>query len=340
MPKNKNAQLRYQIIDRCLKNHSIKWTWQNLLDKINEELLEKHSDADGISKSMFFKDIENMQEVYEEIEIEKIKDGKTKYYRYSETSKSINEQPLNETEVMQLKSATMVLSRFKGMPQFEWVNEIIPLLESKMGLVKTDKEVITFESNPDYIGLPHIPILFNAIANKRVLEITYRNFKSSVAYDVELHPYHLRQYNSRWFVFGYSSSWPDKIQNLALDRIKKIEELPIKYRKDDTNWDDYFADMIGVTKFNLSPVEIKLHITDAEQAAYIQTKPIHQTQKQLRQVENGYETSIKIIPNYELESLLLSFGERIKIISPKSVQEKIKKRVNQMVLNYSEKSQK
>lgn len=327
MPKNKNATLRYQIIDRCLKNRSRKWTWQNLLEKINEELLDKHSDDKGISKAQFFQDVNDMQEVYKGVEIIKKKEGKTSFYQYSDTSKSINEQPLSETEVKQLKSAMLVLSRFTGLPQFEWVNEIIPMLESKMGLVNADNEVITFESNTYYVGKPHIPVLFNAITNKRVLKITYRDFKSSVAYDVELHPYHLRQYNSRWFVFGYNPSWPDKIQNLALDRIKKIEELTIKYKSSDIDWDDYFDDMIGVTKFNLTSIEIKLLITDAEQAAYIQTKPLHPSQTPIRQVENGFETKIKVIPNYELESLILSFGDRLKVEAPESVRNSISKRV-------------
>ena len=127
---------------------------------------------------------------------------------------------------------------------------------------------------------------------------------------------------------------PDKIQNLALDRIKKIEELTVKYKSSDIDWDDYFDDLIGVTKFNLTAVEIKLLITDAEQAAYIQTKPIHHSQKQIKQVEGGFETSIKVIPNYELESLILSFGERIKILSPKSFQERISNRSTKLYSLY------
>ncbi len=334
MPVNRNALLRHQVIDKCLRNRLRRWTWKNILEKVNEALLEDNPKSKGVKKTTFFKDLRDIEYIIYKADIKRTVEGKTTYYSYADEKYSISNQPLNETEVRQLKSAIMVLSRFKGMPQFEWINEIIPLLESKMGLVKTEKEVITFESNPDYVGLHHIPVLFNAIVNKRVLKITYRDFKSSVAYDVELHPYHLRQYNSRWFVFGYNPSWPDKIQNLALDRIKKIEEMADKCKSDETNWDDYFSDMIGVTKFNLTPIEIKIFVVDAEQAAYIQTKPIHQTQKQIKQVEGGYETSIKVIPNYELEKLILSFGERIKVISPASLVEKIAQRVKEIYSLY------
>jgi predicted DNA-binding transcriptional regulator YafY len=335
MPVNRNALLRHQVIDKCLRNRLRRWTWQAILEKVNGALMEDNPKSKGVGKTTFFKDLKDIEYDIYKADIKRTVEGKITYYSYADEKYSISNQPLSETEARQLKSAIMVLSRFRGMPQFEWTNEIIPLLESKMGLVKTDKEVISFENNPDYVGLSKIPTLFNAVVNKRVLKITYRDFKNSVAYDVELHPYHLRQHNSRWFVLGYSALWPDKIQTLALDRIKKIEEIAEKYKSDDTNWDDYFADMIGVTKFNLTPIEIKIHIADAEQAAYIQTKPIHQTQKQIKQVDGGFETSINVIPNYELEKLILSFGERIKIISPISLVNNIKARVEKMLRNYN-----
>ena len=73
------------------------------------------------------------------------------------------------------------------------------------------------------------------------------------------------------------------------------------------DWDDYFSDFIGVTKLESKSVQIKILIMDIVQAAYIRTKPIHQTQKQIKQVTGGFETSIDVIPNYELEKLILSF---------------------------------
>jgi predicted DNA-binding transcriptional regulator YafY len=334
MPINRNALLRHQVIDRCLRNRQRRWTWKTILDKVNEALRENNPGSKGVGKTTFFKDLKDFEYNIYKADIKRIAEGKTIYYTYADEKYSISNQPLSEAEAQQLKSAIMVLSRFRGMPQFEWTNEIIPLLESKMGLDTTVKEIISFESNPDYVGLSNIPVLFNAVVNKRVLKITYQDFKSPVAYDVELHPYHLRQYNSRWFLFGHNPQWPDRIQNLALDRIQQIEETEENYRPDTTNWDDYFADMIGVTKFNNPPIEIKLHIADAEQAAYIQTKPIHQTQKQIRQVEGGFETKINVIPNYELEKLILSFGERIKVVAPSDFRERIYNRAKKLYERY------
>lgn len=334
MPLNRNAQLRYQVIDDCLRNRGRKWTWKDILKRVNTALCEDNPDSQGIGKTAFFKDLHDIEFGVYKADIERIKEGRTTHYRYRNPAYSIRNHPLSETEIAKLKEAIAVLSRFKGLPQFEWIHEIIPLLEAKVGLVKTEQDILSFESNEDYTGTIHLTALFNAIINKRVLKINYQDFKSPIAYDVELHPYYLKQYNSRWFILGYRPHRPNQIQILALDRIKNIEECSIKYTPSDIEWDDYFSDIIGVTKFDIPPIEIKLLILDAEQAAYIQTKPLHQSQKQIRKVENGFETSIKVIPNYELEKLILSFGERIKVLTPKSFRDKMLKRIHKLYAHY------
>ena len=38
MPTNKNAQLRYKILDRCFSNFKHKYTIDELVDEVNESL--------------------------------------------------------------------------------------------------------------------------------------------------------------------------------------------------------------------------------------------------------------------------------------------------------------
>lgn len=332
MSINKKALTRYLAYDKCLRNIG-KHSWQDLVSKANDALAEEG--LDGIGKTQFYADINFMQSSEWKAPIERYKEGRTVYFKYSDKNYSINNQPLNETEVKQLNSAIHVLSRFKGMPQFEWINEIIPILETKLGLVSVQNEILSFDSNIDYEGLINITPLFNAIVNKKVLEISYQDFRNPDSYKIIFHPYYLKQYNNRWFAFGYNPDRNTEYWNIALDRIKEINEVKQKYVFKEVNWEDYFADFIGVTKFEGKPVEIKILIKDAEQAAYIKTKPLHQTQKPIKKVKDGFETSIEVIPNFELEKMILSFGERIKIISPKQFQKKIKERIKNSLAIYS-----
>lgn len=326
--------LRYQLLDRCLKNRGRKWTWVDLLNEVNKGLLEDNPRGKGIGKTTLFEDLKDLEYRVYKADIEKIPEGRTQYLRYKDPNFSINGQPLSITEVSQLKSAIQVLTRFKGNPQFDWLNEIIPTLESKLGLVPIDNSIMTFESNSDYVGLSFISSLFNAIINKRTLELSYQDFKSPLAYDIIIHPYHLKQFNSRWYVYGYNDSRL-RIENYALDRVKEIKESKVKYREDEIDWEDYFSDFIGVTRNEGDPEEIRLFIVDAKQAAYIRTNPLHQTQKSIKEVEGGFETSIKVIPNFELEKLILSFGGSVKVLSPEKLKDKIETHISEMLFIYS-----
>ena len=60
---------------------------------------------------------------------------------------------------------------------------------------------------------------------------------------------------------------------------------------------------------------------------YIHTKPIHASQKANFLDSGELLVSIKVIPNYELEMLLLAFGEKVQVIKPQSLREQIKNRL-------------
>lgn len=331
MSINKKALTRYLAYDRCLRNTGAKYTWEALLEEANKALNDEG--LEGIGKTQFYADMQYMELSEWKAPIEKYKNGRTVYFKYSDPSYSINNQPLNETEAKQLKSAIQVLSRFKGMPQFEFINEIIPAIESKLGLISLEKEVMSFENNLDYEGLKFITPLFNAIVNKRVLIIEYQDFKSLLPYSISFHPYYLKQYNNRWFVFGYNEFTKNENWNMALDRIKTIEEAKNKYIETEIAWEDYFYDLIGVTKkVNDQLQTVKLWFSPS-QAPYVITKPIHPTQK-CKNTEDGLEVTINVVPNYELEKLILSFGETVKVLCPESFQKAILGRIRKSASLY------
>lgn len=334
MSINKNALIRYKTLDRCFRNTGRMYFWEDLLNECNNALVEFDPNSDGIQRRQLFDDIKFMEsEQGWSIPLERYRHGKKVYYRYDDLKFSIDNQSLNETEAKQLKSAIQLLSRFKGVPQFEFINEIIPAIESKLGLISIEREVMSYENNLDYEGLKFITPLFNAIVNKRALTIEYQDFKSQTPYSINFHPYYLKQYNSRWFVFGYNEFTKNEYWNMALDRIKTIEEVKAKYIETEVDWEDYFYDLIGVTKKLDDKVQTVRLWFSPSLAPYIITKPIHPTQKGIN-TENGLEVTIKVIPNYELEKLILSFGSNVKVVSPESLKDSIFNQLKNTLRNY------
>lgn len=137
-----------------------------------------------------------------------------------------------------------------------------------------------------------------------------------------VHPHILKEYNSRWFLFGYvqqeDETW--EIVNFALDRIvyngssndiKVHTDIPLKSVPKNF-YSDYFRDIVGVTKYDGVGVEqITIRTTDFKVHHLLRTKPIHSSQIETMSFdeENGYgEFTISVIPNIELQARLLSYG--------------------------------
>jgi predicted DNA-binding transcriptional regulator YafY len=334
MAVNKNALIRYKILDRCFSNPGKRYFIEDLVSECNKQLMEIDPYSKGIQKRQLFEDIKFMESTEGwSAEIEKLPFGKRKYYRYADKNFSISNQPLNSSEIEQLHSAMEIISRFKGMPQFEWINEFTPKLEQAFTLDSKTKHIISFDSNEYLKGVGFISELFHAVLYKKVLQITYLSYKNDLPKVFIIHPYYLKQYNNRWFLFGHNEVL-NKLTNLALDRINLIEEHNLPYHDNHTyDFDEYFEDIIGVTKPDEGIAEKIVLKFNETSLPYVLSKPLHGSQKSIR-TENEHLISIEVMQNYELESLLLSFGERVNVISPQHLQEKIKSRLKTAFTQY------
>jgi len=309
---------------------------KSLVDACNEALYQEYGKIDGIKKRQVYDDIKFMESKHGyDIELEKNKIGKRVYYRYTDRKFSINQRPLNPLETSQIQEVLFILSRFRGMPQFEWMDDIFEKLKglSKGGISGEDK-IIDFEQNLFPNGLAHITALFNAIYNRRVLRIEYQPFSVNVPITHTFHPYFLKQYNLRWFAFGWSNE-ANQIANLALDRIVSVSETDKIFVVNNTiDFNEYFDDIVGVTFPKDGKVEkVKLFVTD-KRWPYIETKPLHGSQKKPQPALGGVTIEITVIINNELVQRILSFGQDIKILSPAHLQDKVKSIVTESLNNY------
>lgn len=328
MATNKNAILRYNTLDKCFKNTGRKYYFEDLLEKVNEALLDYDPKSSGIKTRQLRDDIKFMksEEGYF-APIIAVKDGDKYFYRYEDSKFSINNTPLNTTEAEQLKNAISVLQRFEGSPEFDWVRQLTPIINDKFGLKDESKKIIEFDSNIDYTGHQHITPIFNAIINQVILDIVYQPFGKDLNL-IKFHPSYLKQYNNRWFALGMNEEYPEQISNLALDRIVSIKESSGKYKETKIEWQEYFEDMIGVSKpYGEECQKIELQFV-SEQVPYIQTKPLHLTQKKVKELEDGsLIISLDLIINYELVMKILSFGEKVKVLAPKELVSKVSERL-------------
>lgn len=336
MATNKHAIIRYQTLDKCFRNPGRKYFIEELVEACNNALYEYNTDTKGVEKRTIFEDIKFMESTQGwSIDLVRHKEGRKVYYRYADTSFSINNNLLNETEESQLKEALLTLSRFKGMPQFEWIDEMVIRLESSFSLKKGSGKIIEFEQNQYLRGLEFFSDLFNAIFYCKMLTIQYKGFKQNKASLLNFYPYYLKQFNNRWFVFGRTDSRAN-ITIMAIDRIQKIDITKAVFIENNlVNFDEYFEDMIGVSESpDKVPEKIVLQINN-ELWPYIETKPFHGSQRIIKTAKEFTIISLLVHINYELKSLLFSMGENLKIIEPITLANEIKLKAKKLIKNYS-----
>lgn len=330
MAITKNPLIRYKILDSCFRNPYKKFSKEILLETLNEKLMEIFDDESHCIKLRQMQDDIAFMKSAEgwSIELAEEFEGKKRIFRYEDLNFSINNAPLNEIELSEFQSAVQVLSQFEGMPQFEGIQEIIAKLKFDLKADDNKLPFIGFETNQDLKGMEYFSELYNATQKQLPLQITYQDFKAIKPYTFTFHPYYLKQYNNRWFLFGLNEEAMKSDWNVAIDRIKAIEASNIKFIPNSTiDWQDYFSDIIGVSKPIDSEVEeIILHFNNIT-GKYMENKPIHETQRHKWLNEETLEVRIKVIPNYELERLILSNGESAELIKPEYLREKIKKNI-------------
>lgn len=330
MAVTKKPLIRYKILDSCFKNSYKNFTIDVLLSTVNEKLFELFDDESQCIKLRQLQDDIAFMRSLEgwSIELAEEYDGKKRIYRYEDTNFSINNAPLNDVEMSEFQSAIQVLSQFEGMPQFEGIQEIIAKLKYDLKDKSNTKPFIGFDSNQDLKGIEHFSFLYNSVQNKTPLKITYKDFKTEESYIYILHPYYLKQYNNRWFLFGLRHETVKSDYNVAIDRIVNIEISNVKFIPNNIiDWQDYFSDMIGVSKpIDGKIEEVILHFNKLT-GRYMENKSFHETQKHKWIDENTLEVRIKVYLNYELERFIMSYGESVKVVKPIQLQNAIKKRL-------------
>ena len=328
MGNTKNYSLREKIIDEYLARGW--YTRQQIEDACNREL-DSHGEHAITSRQTILNDFLTIRRKYNVI-IDTMKRGRINYYRYQQRGFSIYKSELSYEDYMHLKEALRILKRFQGMPQFEWADELGLRLDMGLRREKDTRTLVAFEDSAHNTGMGYFTPIFNAIANKITLSIDYKSFKRPESKVFEISPYFLKEYNNRWFVLGKSPGY-ERISIFALDRIESISNAGLPYEDTDVDFDEYFENVIGVTVSD-NPIETVQLWISRQQIDYIETKPMHRSQRLISKDENGGVIEMDLIPNYELEQTVLALGEHAKVLEPTSLSERIQQRLNDSIKQY------
>lgn len=327
MAQNKNALIRYRTIDKCLQNSYRNWTLENLIEACSDALYEYEGKDANVSKRTVQLDIQLMRsdklgynapiEVYDK-----------KYYRYEDPDFTITDIPLNENDMHVLSETVEMLKQFKDFSLFSELGGIIQRLEDKIYTEKTQQpSIIHLDKNDQLKGLEHLDVLYQAILKKMVLKLDYQSFKARESSVITFHPFILKEFNNRWFLVGKKNKRAN-VQTLALDRIIHVDyDTKLEHINEPFDGDDFYKNTIGVTVLDKKHVDQILLKIDEKNAPYALTKPLHHSQRVKETLKNGAVIiELFVHQNFELERLILGFGESMQVIKPLSLKRTIQEK--------------
>ncbi len=234
-----------------------------------------------------------------------------------------------------LNEAVNLLKQFKGFSHFEDLGAMVQKLEDKVHVSRTKgRPIIDMESNEHLRGLHWMELLYQAILNKKQIDIQYQSFKARESQTIRFHPGLLKEYQNRWFVLGHRDR-EKNYQLLALDRMQDVlirsEEAELEGEEFFLN---YFKDVIGVSVNLDTPAEKVRFFATMESAPYLLTKPMHSSQKLIERNHFGMLFEIEVQHNFELEKALLGLGETVRVLEPSRLRRRLFDRTEASLKNY------
>lgn len=334
MPQGKNADIRYRVLDRCFRDRRRKYFIDDLVSACNEELF--NYDGSSVKERQVRADIHYMQrKAGGAIPLETKRVGHKVYYRYSDPNFSIKNLPMSQQEAEMLSDTINMLSRFKGLPNHEWLHATIAQMKSTFNLDNGQQSYVSFSQNEDLRGLNYFSRLYDAIASHHVVLLQYHKFTGE-SWERKIHPYQLRQYNNRWFLVGKEPAKSEKLPLVVipLDRIDDYKILEKEsYEPYEGDIDACFKDIVGVSlRFNESCRHIVFKAYPST-SSYIETKPIHHSQRVVERHEDYIIFSLDLIPNYEFETIMMTYADNCEILEPQDLKESLVNRAKNIIKN-------
>ena len=173
-------------------------------------------------------------------------------------------------------------------------------------------------------GTENLYGLLHAIKNRLQIKFTYQKFWEEELSQRLVEPYALKEFKNRWYIMAKDSK-DNNIKSFALDRLTNLEITNLNYQyPDNYSIEQSYRYCFGIISPNVEEPQDIILSFDPFQGKYIKTLPLHDTQQVLVDNDEEIKIKLKLCLTHDLVMELLSFGDNMKVIEPKSLTDQIK----------------
>lgn len=169
----------------------------------------------------------------------------------------------------------------------------------------------------------HLSTVLEAMKSNNMLHITFKAFTMKEPKRFLVEPYCVKMSAQRWYMLARNTEHKN-LRLYSLDRIEAVEISNTRFvLPDDFNAKDYFAEFFGIVLDESVPLQTIILRADKYHQNYMRTLPLHPTQREIFACDDYADFELKLRPTYDFYMKLMSFGNMIKVLEPKNLQEEI-----------------
>lgn len=182
-------------------------------------------------------------------------------------------------------------------------------------------------------GYKYLQPILDAMKYNRCISISYQRYNDA---ETKTHsavePYCLKLYKQRWYLLTKNKG---QFRTFSLDRIKSLELSADTFQLDtDFDVEAYFENYYGVFRDeNTPPQEVVIRATK-EARPYLRDLPLHHSQKEINITAEYSDFAYYLSPSDDFIGEILRQKNRLYVISPEDLREKVLQTVKEMEKNY------
>lgn len=171
-------------------------------------------------------------------------------------------------------------------------------------------------------GVEHFHYLVKSILTRNYIKFYYQKYDSHTKQLYEIAPYALKESRHRWYVVGVKKGEAE-LRSFGLDRISELAKSDGRFKQQYNLAEikQHFADSFAMfTDGETENVVLKF---DKRDGNYIQSFPIHPSQKTLAEDENSVTFSLQLKITLDFMMELMSRAWSLEVLEPLSLRKEI-----------------
>jgi predicted DNA-binding transcriptional regulator YafY len=314
-----------------MRNAEVIRQWQILREVESRRTgvtIHELADLVNVTTRTIRRDLHALQEagfaIYDEGE-----ENETKRWRLDTQSFRSVQEGLSVADVAALYLSRSVVEGLPGWPLAEELRAAFSKLERSFNprmrdFLATLPQVISAKAGPRARPSSNAIVdvtrrLFDAVRDRRFVEMRYFSAASNRAKSYRVQPYRLTLANGGLYLIAWVEPY-DEFRTFAVERIERLSVEDETFRKTKELPADLFGASMGV--FWAEPERIEIEV-DARLAPYLRGRVWHDSQRLEELPDGRLKMTLDVSNDWALRSWVLGFGAAVRVIQPKALADAI-----------------